>query len=224
MLSVSTAISPYSNYPSALSKPQAQKESGAPDNQETPDIAGEKNNSPASQLAKQDPAKTTQEQKQIDELKKIDRNVRAHEQAHLAAAGGLAISGASFSYRSGPDGKQYAVGGEVSIDVSPGRTPQETVSKAERVQAAALAPADPSAQDRSIASRAAQMKLQAQQELAQEKLQPAQGESSGNSSFPRQKSAAAEDNPSVATKGLASYRANSGISGQSSGSIVNSAA
>jgi len=224
MLSVSTAISPYSNYPSALSKQQARKESGAPDNQETPDIVGAKNNAPASQPAKQDSAKATQEQKQIDELKKIDSHVRAHEQAHLAAAGGLAMGGASFSYRSGPDGKQYAVGGEVSIDVSPGRTPQETISKAEKIQAAALAPADPSAQDRSVASRAVQMKQQAQQELTQEKLNSTKDKSSGNSSTTQQKSASEKTHSSAATKGIASYRANSGISGQTSGSIVNSAA
>ncbi len=211
MISVSTAYPPYSNYPSALSKPQVQKDSGASGNQDTPDITGEKKSTPAAQLTKQDPAKDAQQQKQIDELKKIDRNVHAHEQAHLAAAGGLAISGASFSYRMGPDGKQYAVGGEVSIDVSPGRTPQETINKAEKIQAAALAPADPSAQDRAVASSAVQMKQQAQLELTQEKLAATQSENGGKDGAGSQ-------------RGIASYRANSGDFGLSAGSSVNSTA
>ena len=59
-----------------------------------------------------------QELKQVQELKTRDREVRAHEAAHLAAAGSLAIGGASYSYQRGPDGVQYAVGGEVSIDTS----------------------------------------------------------------------------------------------------------
>lgn len=118
-----------------------------------------------------DKARSAQEQKQIEELQKIDRAVRAHEQAHLAAAAGLAVSGATYTYRRGPDGKQYAVGGEVSIDASPGRTPSETIGKARRIEAAALAPADPSPQDRAVASRAAQMAIKAQQELTQEKMQ-----------------------------------------------------
>lgn len=228
----SVAYSPYSNYPSPLSKAQGQKDSGAPANQETPASAGDKRNpaeAPAAKpdLSKQDPSKSAQTQKQIDELKKIDSHVRAHERAHLAAAGGLATGGASFSYRTGPDGKQYAVGGEVSIDVSPGRTPQETISKAERVQAAALAPSDPSAQDRSVASRAAQMKLQAQQELSEEKLSAAKEERGGNRATSSQQKTAAPESPPSAAKphpGIASYRANNGIPGQASGGIVNSAA
>lgn len=45
--------------------------------------------------------------------------MRAHEQAHKTAAGGLAQGGATFEYQTGPDGKQYAVSGEVKIDTSP---------------------------------------------------------------------------------------------------------
>lgn len=84
----------------------------------------------------------------------------------MAAAGGLAQGGASFSYQTGPDGKRYAVGGEVSIDVSKGRTPQETIDKARQIRAAALAPADPSGQDRQVAARAARMEMEARQEMS----------------------------------------------------------
>lgn len=103
---------------------------------------------------------------EVAALASTDRKVRAHEAAHLAAAGGLAQSGASFSTVRGPDGQMYAVGGEVSIDVSPGRTPDETIAKAQQIQRAALAPADPSSQDHRVAAIATQLIQQAQRELA----------------------------------------------------------
>ncbi|MGW8393268.1 putative metalloprotease CJM1_0395 family protein [Pseudoduganella sp. HUAS MS19] len=118
-----------------------------------------------------------EDQAKIDQLKARDLKVRQHEQAHLAAAGSLATSGATYTYQRGPDGVNYAVGGEVNIDTSPGRTPEETIAKARQVQAAALAPADPSGQDRSVAARAAQMAQQAQVELSamQQELQRGYG-------------------------------------------------
>lgn len=76
------------------------------------------------------------------------------------------MGGADFDLVKGPDGRMYAVGGEVRIDVSPGRTPEETVRKAEQIRRAALAPVDPSAQDYRVAAQAAQMMAQAQQEIA----------------------------------------------------------
>lgn len=105
---------------------------------------------------------------QVAKLKQIDRQVRQHEQAHLAAAGGLATSGASFTYQKGPDGVNYAVGGEVGIDTSPGRTPEETISRAQTIRSAALAPADPSGQDRAVAAQATQMEQQARMAQAQQ--------------------------------------------------------
>lgn len=107
-----------------------------------------------------------EQQRQVEALKQIDRKVRSHEQAHMAAGAGL-VRGSSFSYQSGPDNKRYAVAGEVSIDTSPGRTPAETIAKAQQIRAAALAPADPSTQDRRVAAAASQMEMQARQELAQ---------------------------------------------------------
>ncbi len=106
-----------------------------------------------------------EEQAQVQKLRQIDQKVRAHEQAHLSAAAGLAIGGANFQTVRGPDGKQYAVAGEVSIDVSSANTPEQTIDKARRIQAAALAPADPSSQDRAVAAAAAQMAAQASAEL-----------------------------------------------------------
>ena len=109
---------------------------------------------------------TAEQRQQIQQLVAIDRKVRDHEQAHLAAAADLARSGASFGYATGPDNRQYAVSGEVSIDVSPARTPQETIAKAQRIRAAALAPADPSSQDGRVAALAGRMESEARIELA----------------------------------------------------------
>lgn len=111
---------------------------------------------------------SAEEQRIVDKLAQRDKEVRAHEQAHLSAAGGLATSGASYTYETGPDGRRYAVGGEVSIDVSPGRTPEDTLARAQQIQAAALAPADPSGADRQIAAQAARMAATARIELARQ--------------------------------------------------------
>ncbi len=95
--------------------------------------------------------------------------MRAHESAHQAVGGQYAGS-VSYTYQRGPDGAQYAVGGEVSIDVAPVQgDPQATIEKMRVVRAAALAPAEPSGQDRAVAAQAMQLMLQAQAELATEK-------------------------------------------------------
>ncbi|MBU4261243.1 MAG: hypothetical protein KKC76_05095 [Proteobacteria bacterium] len=109
---------------------------------------------------------------QLAELKKADTAVRAHEQAHLAAAGGLAKGGAAFTYQKGPDGRNYAVAGEVQIDTSPGATPEETVGKMMRVRAAALAPANPSPQDRKVALAASLTMSEARLELNTQEMRP----------------------------------------------------
>lgn len=109
-----------------------------------------------------------QEQAEVRELKARDQEVKTHEQAH-AAVGGRYAGAPSYSYELGPDGKQYAVGGEVSIDISPiPGDPQATVQKMQQVRVAALAPAEPSAADRRIAAEAAQRQIQAQAELVQQ--------------------------------------------------------
>lgn len=107
------------------------------------------------------------EQQQVNQLQVRDTEVRAHEAAHKAAGGGLAGS-ASFSYQKGPDGKMYAIGGEVPISFKEGSTPQETIANARQVVAAAMAPANPSPQDYSVASSARMMEMSAQQELTKE--------------------------------------------------------
>jgi len=107
----------------------------------------------------------SEEQAVITKLKQRDTEVKAHEQAHLSAAGGLATGGASLRFQTGPNGKQYAIGGEVGIDTSPGSTPEETLRKAETIKRAALAPASPSSQDIKVASKATTMANKARLEL-----------------------------------------------------------
>lgn len=105
------------------------------------------------------------DRKTIEELKARDRDVRAHEAAHRSAAGMYARGATSFTYQRGPDGGSYAIGGEVSIDVSPVQgDAHATAQKARQIQAAALAPAQPSGQDLAVAAQAAQMALQASTE------------------------------------------------------------
>ena len=124
---------------------------------------------------------TPEQQQQVQKLKQTDQKVREHEAAHMAAGAGL-TGGAHFEYARGPDGRQYAVAGEVKIDVSPAQTPEQTLDKAKRIQAAALAPADPSSQDRAVAAQAAQMATQAQAEISRERQQDDAGPASASAS------------------------------------------
>jgi hypothetical protein len=105
-----------------------------------------------------------EEQAQVRKLQARDREVKAHEAAHRAAAGGMA-GGGSYTYQTGPDGRSYAIGGEVSINASYSGSPEEIIRQAETIQRAALAPADPSPQDRRVASQAAAVAAQARSEL-----------------------------------------------------------
>lgn len=114
------------------------------------------------------------EVRQLQDLKARDREVRAHEHAHVAAGGALVRGGARFSYQQGPDGRNYAVGGEVSIAAAEvSGDPQKTAENAEQVQRAALAPANPSAQDRAVAANAAATASKARSAAAQEQRREA---------------------------------------------------
>jgi len=118
--------------------------------------------------AREATALTKQEQQEVEQLRKQDREVRIHEQAHKTAAGpqGGPIS---FTYTTGPDGKRYAVAGEVAIDVSPVEGDREaTLRKMQQVRSAALAPAEPSAADRRIAAQAQQIERDARAELTKQ--------------------------------------------------------
>ena len=109
-----------------------------------------------------------EEQAQVAKLKQIDAKVRAHERAH-ASVGGAHAGAPSYTYTRGPDGQMYATGGEVAIDLGAESDPEATLQKATQVAAAALAPADPSGQDRAVAAAAAQLRLEALAQIREEK-------------------------------------------------------
>jgi len=109
-----------------------------------------------------------QELEKLRTLKQRDTEVRTHEQAHLSTAGPYAKGSPSFTYQKGPDGNSYAIGGEVGIDLSTERSPEETIKKMQTIKRAALAPANPSPADRQIAAQASAKEAKARQELGNE--------------------------------------------------------
>ncbi len=112
---------------------------------------------------------TEEEQKIVSEMKARDAEVRRHEEAH-ARTGGQYAGSPSYQYEKGPDGRRYAVSGEVPIDVAPvPGDPAATIRKMETVKRAALAPAEPSSQDRSVAAKADQEKMKARAEQLKER-------------------------------------------------------
>ena len=144
------------------------------------------------------------EQQVLDQLQARDREVRSHEAAHRRAGGSL-VRGGSYSYERGPDNRLYAIGGEVQIDTSPvPGDPQATLQKAEQIRRAALAPIDPSPQDRSVAAQAAIMANQARAEIRSESVQSArEGEPGENNDD--QSEARAEASAEVNGTGAAQY-------------------
>ncbi len=122
-------------------------------------------------------------QQEVQKLRAIEEKVKAHEQAHKSAGGQFA-GAVNYSYTTGPDGKRYITGGEVQIQIVQGKTPEETIRNMEVVRRAALAPADPSPQDRAVAAQATQIqqraradqaKLKAEQDKGKDRGDPAEG-------------------------------------------------
>ena len=111
---------------------------------------------------------SAEQQRQVRELQQIDQKVRAHEQAHISVGRELITSGPNYSYTYGPDGKQYATAGEVGIDTSAESKPEENIDKGQRIQATALAPADPSPQDYRAASVGSQLESAGRSDLIEQ--------------------------------------------------------
>lgn len=110
-------------------------------------------------------ALTDDEQKEIDQLKKRDLDVKNHERAHSSIGGRYAAS-PHYQYETGPNGTRYATDGEVAIDLTEvNNDPQATIDKMKQVYRAALAPREPSSADRSIASQAQQTIISARTDL-----------------------------------------------------------
>ena len=109
-----------------------------------------------------------EDERELQELRSQDRQVRAHERAHKAK-GGANAGPVSYTYTTGPDGRRYAVAGEVSSDVTPVEgDPDATILKMRQIRYAALAPAEPSAADRRVAAKARQVERDARAEQQRE--------------------------------------------------------
>jgi hypothetical protein len=106
------------------------------------------------------------DERQVEELRRKDREARAREQAIRAAAGNLSAGRSNYTYQVGPDGRLYVVESEVQFDTSevPG-DPEATLRKAEQLQRAALSTGDASPDDRAVAAMAAMMAARARQQL-----------------------------------------------------------
>ncbi|MCX8027921.1 MAG: hypothetical protein N3A62_08740 [Thermodesulfovibrionales bacterium] len=115
--------------------------------------------------SKKDSLQEQKIQQIVQRLKAIEEKVKAHERAHKSA-GGQFTGPVSYTYTTGPDGKRYITGGEVPIQIVEGKTPEETIRNMEIVRRAALAPADPSPQDRAVAAQATQIEQRARVEQA----------------------------------------------------------
>lgn len=125
-----------------------------------------------------------EDKKVVERLKQIESQVVRHEQAHIAAGGGLVSGGASYNYTTGPDGKRYIVGGEVQIDSAPiPNDPEATILKMQQVRSAALAPSDPSPQDRAVANMASKNEMNARMELSKKQLERYNDDSSNYDQF-----------------------------------------
>jgi hypothetical protein len=122
---------------------------------------------------------SAEERRQIEELKKRDREVRAEQQAQKST-GGQVTGAARYEYRMGPDGRLYAVEGSIAIDATPvNNDPEATLRKAEAAQRAALAPSEPSMADRQIAAQAERLAQRALAELAARRYAEQQGVDNG---------------------------------------------
>ena len=91
---------------------------------------------------------------EIARLQQTEREVIAHESAHKATAGRFG-GPVHYTYTTGPDGKRYITGGEVSIRTPATSDPEEALRNARQVMSAAMAPGSPSGQDIAVAAGAA---------------------------------------------------------------------
>ena len=100
----------------------------------------------------------------VAKLEQIEREVIAHEAAHIAAAGRFG-GAVSYTYTMGPDGKRYITGGSVPISTPPTGNPEEALANAQQLMRAATAPGDPSGQDLAVAARASAMAASARSKM-----------------------------------------------------------
>lgn len=148
-------------------KVSSDKEKSETEAEPEPKVAGEKKEL------------SPEQEQEVAQLKARDAEVKAHEQAHLAASAGISASAPSYTYETGPDGVKYAIGGEVNISFSQGNDPKENLANAEAMRAAALAPAQPSSQDLAVANNAQKMIEEAKQQIKEKAAEESQSTQTG---------------------------------------------
>lgn len=112
------------------------------------------------------------EDQYLQDLKKRDSEVRTHEASHAAAAGPYLVRGPQYQYTIGPDGRAYATGGNVQIDISAVKNnPAATIQKAQQLRSAATSVAEPSSADMAAASVASYLENEAITQLSSSKQQ-----------------------------------------------------
>ncbi len=105
---------------------------------------------------------SAEDQALLDKLKARDSLVRGHETAHIMAAGGQATGPAQYTYQTGPDGRQYAIGGSVNIAVvSSPSSDEDAANQAATASRAAMANSEMSLCDMQVAMRASELSAKA---------------------------------------------------------------
>ncbi|MEM9075067.1 MAG: putative metalloprotease CJM1_0395 family protein [Myxococcota bacterium] len=152
---------------------------------------------------------SVEEEQEVQRLKARDAEVRRHELAH-AAVGGPHAGTPTYTFETGPDGRRYAVGGEVQIDMSEVQgDPEASIAKMQIVVRAALAPAEPSPQDRRVAARAQAKIAHLRMELSQQESENPSGEtvSGGEASGGEASGGEASGEAALARRANDAYRA-----------------
>ena len=157
---------------------------------------------------------TEQEIRQVDKLKSREKEVITHELRHQSV-GGQYASAPSYGKEKGPDGRSYITDGSVKISVSEESTPEKTISKMQQVYAAALAPAEPSSADRSVAAKAKSIEASARAELAEQKAEEASGPKSADKADKSDKADKAEKSGKSGESGTVSRSDAAGAEGVS---------
>ncbi|WP_338588758.1 putative metalloprotease CJM1_0395 family protein [Shewanella khirikhana] len=141
----------------------AARSSTEPSRSDTEDDARAKAN------AQREAQAMAREAMEVRQLEARQEEVHAHERAH-AAVGGQYARSPNFEYEVGPDGKRYATGGEVSIDIAPVHgNARATINKMQQVYAAAMAPVNPSQADLMVAAEALRKINTAKESLVEER-------------------------------------------------------
>ncbi len=110
-----------------------------------------------------------EEQKEVKELERIDRQVRSRELAHRAVAGNYARGSVYFDYVTGPDGKKYAEEGHINIDSRPiPNNPEATIRKAQAIRSVELSTTNASPQNRTVSAEISKIEREARTELKTE--------------------------------------------------------